>query len=199
MDEWLAGWVGMCRLRGGGQRDTRRCWALGFRHLGRACPLPCCCWWTRLPAVPSALHDLFLLPQSWEDVYFFCGRTYQNCTASFRWNGGWVLCQGQGQVDLPACWLSWVHGGWLLAGVCGSALQKRQPPFVLPLPPIAAAGSRLLCSGTLSSPPRCCSRSLWSRSAWAACCQVRLRSSWPGAVAGSTAHQQPAAPLHGRG
>ncbi|PRW60537.1 hypothetical protein C2E21_1293 [Chlorella sorokiniana] len=26
--------------------------------------------------------------RSWEDVYFFCGRSYQHCTAGFRWNGG---------------------------------------------------------------------------------------------------------------
>ena len=25
-------------------------------------------------------------PQSWEDVYFFCGARYQHCTAAFRWN-----------------------------------------------------------------------------------------------------------------
>lgn len=31
-----------------------------------------------------------LCPQSWEDVYFFCGARYQHCTAGFRWNGGWV-------------------------------------------------------------------------------------------------------------
>ncbi|EFN60184.1 hypothetical protein CHLNCDRAFT_133698 [Chlorella variabilis] len=29
--------------------------------------------------------------QSWEDVYFFCGEQYQNCSSTFRWNSrGWM-------------------------------------------------------------------------------------------------------------
>lgn len=105
------------------------------------------------------------------------------------------MCHGQGQVDLAACWLSWVHEG----GCVRQCTAEATAPLC-PSTPTHCSGwvqAFVLWNFVLSS--ALLLQKFVVALGLGGLLPGEMRSSCPIGVAGSTAHQQLAAPLHGRG